>query len=71
MKRSYAGIAVIFLGSLLAPLGARANSDVPIGPLGITGEGFMLYQTGSGPNALNFVDWCPLNAGTPGARRET
>jgi hypothetical protein len=27
----------------------------------------MLYRSGTGANAMSFIDWCPLNSGTPGA----
>lgn len=68
MKRSVACIAVFSLGILLSPVASHANSDVPIGQLGITGQGFMLYESGAGTaNAMSFIDWCPLNTGTPGA----
>lgn len=62
MKRSLASIGMVCFAFVLAPFVARADSDVPIGQIGLSGQGFVLFQSGNS----NFVDWCPLNSGTPG-----
>lgn len=60
MKRSYACIAIICFGILLAPVVTHADPAVPIGQIGLSGQGFVLFQS----NGMNFIDWCPLGSGS-------
>jgi hypothetical protein len=51
--------------AMLVISAAPAHALFVNGQLGWTGTGVVTFSTGGGAPGTNFIDWCPVNTGTP------